>query len=101
VTRSELIADLAAGCPHLRQEDAERIVTTVFDSIARALARGDRIELRGFGAFSTKQRPARSGRNPATFAPVSVEAKVVPAFRAGSGLRRRLNRRAGSAGASP
>ena len=66
MTRAELIAELAASNPHLRQEDAELIVTAIFDQITAALARGGRVELRGFGAFTVKQRPARIGRNPRT-----------------------------------
>lgn len=65
MTKSELIARLAEANPHLFQRDIERIVSTVFEEIAEALARGDRVELRGFGAFSVKQREARVGRNPA------------------------------------
>ena len=64
MTKSELIAELAASAPHLRQEDLELIVATVFDQITGALARGERVELRGFGAFTVKQRNARTGRNP-------------------------------------
>ena len=89
--KSELIARLAEDNPHLYQRDVERIVNTVFDEIAAALARGDRVELRGFGAFSVKQRPARTGRNPRTGAPVPVDAKTVPFFKSGKELRQRLN----------
>ena len=70
--KSELILRLAEANPHLLQRDVERIVTTVFEEISAALARGDRVELRGFGAFSVKQRPARTGRNPRTGATVQV-----------------------------
>ena len=66
MTRSELITQLAASNPHLRQEDVELIVTTIFDKITTALARGDRVELRGFGSFAVKRRNARIGRNPRT-----------------------------------
>jgi integration host factor subunit beta len=89
--KSELVARLAAANPHLFQRDVERIVNTVFDEIAAALARGDRVELRGFGAFSVKRRPARVSRNPRTGAPVEVEEKVVPFFKTGKELRQRLN----------
>ena len=89
--KSELVARLAQRYPHLYHRDVERIVTTVLEEIARALARGDRVELRGFGAFSVKVRPARQGRNPRTGAPVSVEEKRVPFFRTGKELRERLN----------
>lgn len=89
--KSELVARLAAANPHLYQRDVERIVNTVFDEIAAALARGDRVELRGFGAFSVKRRSARTSRNPRTGAPVEVEEKVVPFFKTGKELRQRLN----------
>jgi len=91
MTKSELIARLAELNPHLYQRDVERIVTTIFDEIASALARGDRVELRGFGAFSVKHRDARTGRNPRTGTSVSVAAKSVPFFRTGKQLRDRLN----------
>jgi integration host factor subunit beta len=89
--KSELIAKLAAANPHLFQRDVERIVSTVFEEIAEALERGDRVELRGFGAFSVKSRPARTGRNPRTGEPVTVERKFVPFFKTGKELRERLN----------
>jgi integration host factor subunit beta len=91
MTKSELILRLAAGNPHLYQRDVERIVTTVFGEIATALARGDRVELRGFGAFSIKQRDARIGRNPRTGDSVAVEQKFIPFFKTGKQLRDRLN----------
>ncbi len=89
--KSELIAQLADQNPHLYQRDVERIVTTVFEEITDALRRGDRVELRGFGAFSVKRRPARIGRNPRTGDSVSVPEKFVPFFKTGKGLRERLN----------
>ncbi|MEN9499103.1 MAG: hypothetical protein RIS83_922 [Pseudomonadota bacterium] len=91
MTRSELIAQLAASNPHLRQSDVEAIVTTIFGEITAALARGDRVELRGFGAFSTKARDGRTGRNPRTGETVPVEAKSVPYFKPGKELRERIN----------
>lgn len=91
MTKSELIARLAAANPHLRQRDVEQIVTTIFEEISAALARGDRVELRGFGAFSVKQRGARVGRNPRTGESVSVTTKHVPYFKTGKQLRERLN----------
>lgn len=91
MTRSELIAQLAAANPHLRQPDVELIVTTIFDEISAALARGDRVELRGFGAFSTKRRDPRTGRNPRTGTAVEVEGKAVPYFKPGKELRERVN----------
>jgi len=92
VNRSDLIAELTASNPHLRQEDVELIVTTIFDRITDALARGGRVELRGFGAFTVKRRNARLGRNPRTGAPVSVDEKARPFFRTGRKLRERLAR---------
>ena len=89
--KSELILRLAEANPYLFQRDVERIVTTVFEEISAALARGDRVELRGFGAFSVKQRPARTGRNPRTGATVQVTEKRVPFFKTGKELRERLN----------
>ena len=91
MTRSELIAQLAASNPHLRQPDVELIIDTIFDEITAALARGDRVELRGFGAFSVRSRGARSGRNPRTGESVSGRAKHVPFFKSGKELRERLN----------
>ena len=91
MTRSELIADLAASNPHLRQEDAEQIVATVFDQITAALARVERVELRGFSAFTVKQRNARIGRNPRTGETVQVHEKSVPHFKTGREMLRRLN----------
>ena len=81
MTKSELIARLAADNPHLYQRDVERIVSTIFDEITSALAQGDRVELRGFGAFSVKQRGARTGRNPRTGATVEVSSKHIPYFK--------------------
>jgi len=92
--RSELIQKIADDNPHLFQRDVERIVATIFDEITDALANGDRVELRGFGAFSVKRRDARVGRNPRTGESVPVEAKAVPFFKTGKLLRDRLNGRA-------
>lgn len=91
MTKSELIAELAAANPHLRGQDVETIVGTIFDEITYALARGERVELRGFGAFTVKHRDARTGRNPRTGESVSVEEKTVPFFKAGKELRVRVN----------
>ena len=92
MTKSELIAELASANPHLMSRDVELIVATIFDEITAALARGARVELRGFGAFTVKRRDARTGRNPRTGEAVPVNEKVVPFFKAGKELRERVNR---------
>ncbi|WP_156256520.1 integration host factor subunit beta [Sandarakinorhabdus oryzae] len=89
--RSELVAIVAEQNPHLTLKDVERIVATIFDEITDALAQGRRVELRGFGAFSTRARDPRTGRNPRTGAAVKVDAKKVPYFKPGKELRERLN----------
>ena len=89
--RSELIQTIADDNPHLIQRDVERIVNAIFEEITNAMARGERVELRGFGAFSVKQRDARVGRNPRTGEAVDVDAKSVPFFKTGKLLRDRLN----------
>jgi integration host factor subunit beta len=91
MTKSELIQRLAERNPHLYLRDIEKIVETVFDEITGALARGDRVELRGFGAFSVKSRESRTGRNPRTGETVHVDAKRLPFFKTGKALRERLN----------
>jgi len=91
MTKSDLIKHLSDANPHLTQRDIEKIVSTVFDEVTDALARRDRVELRGFGAFSVREREARVGRNPRTGAEVSVPDKVVPYFKTGKELRERLN----------
>jgi len=90
--KSELIQKLAYDHPHLFHKDVERIVNVVFDEIIAAMARGDRVELRGFGAFSVKHRAPRTARNPRTGKPVTVKEKFVPFFKTGKDLRERLNR---------
>ncbi len=89
--KSELIEKIATTNPHLMQRDVETIVNVIFDEITEALARKDRVELRGFGAFSVKHRPARVGRNPRTGEQVNVSEKYVPYFKTGKELRLRLN----------
>jgi integration host factor subunit beta len=91
MTKSELIAVLAEKYDNLYYQDVERIVNCFFDTISDALARGDRVELRGFGAFSIRHRDARRGRNPRTGESVEVDAKNVPFFKMGKGMRERLN----------
>ena len=90
--RSELVQKIADENPHLYQRDVERIVGTIFDEIINAMAAGDRVELRGFGAFSVKKRKARLGRNPRTGEAVNVAEKHVAFFKTGKLLRDRLNR---------
>ena len=89
--RSELLQALAKQSPSMRGEEIERVVDVFFDEIAKRLAEGGRVELRGFGAFSVKRRDARVGRNPRTGASVEVEEKHVPFFKTGKLLRDRLN----------
>jgi integration host factor subunit beta len=89
--KSELVLKIAEQNPHLYQRDVENIVNAILDTIADALARGDRVELRGFGAFAVKKRDARTGRNPRTGEAVSVTEKVVPVFKTGKEMRQRLN----------
>jgi integration host factor subunit beta len=91
MTKSELVMRISERNPHLYQRDVERIVSTIFEEITGALTRGDRVELRGFGAFSVKGRNARVGRNPRTGETVQVARKSVPYFKAGKELRERMN----------
>ncbi len=90
--KSELVQRIAAANQHLLHKDVEQIVNVILEEITDALARGDRVELRGFGAFTVKHRAARRGRNPRTGEPVLVEEKYVPFFKTGKELRERLNR---------
>ncbi len=89
--KSELIEKIAEENPHLFQRDIERIVSTIFEEITEAISSGNRVELRGFGAFSSKRRQERMGRNPRTGEAVKVEEKFVPFFKTGKNLRKRLN----------
>jgi integration host factor subunit beta len=89
--KSELVQRIANRNPHLYLRDVEKIVNAILDEITSALARGDRVELRGFGAFSVKHRDARVGRNPRTGAHVPVDEKSVPFFKTGKEMRERLN----------
>lgn len=91
MTRSELIQRLMEANPHLRGRDIETVVATIFGEISATLARGGRVELRGFGAFTTRKREARMGRNPRTGAAVPVAGKGMPHFRPGKELRTRVN----------
>ena len=89
--RSELVQKIVEDNPALNVADAERIVTTIFDEIISSISSGNRVELRGFGAFSVKKREARTGRNPKTGDAVSVDSKHIPFFKTGKLLRDRLN----------
>jgi len=91
VIKSELVQRIAEQNPHLYQRDVEHIVNSILDEIVEALSRGDRVELRGFGAFSIKKRDARTGRNPRTGESVDVGEKCIPFFKTGKQLRARLN----------
>jgi integration host factor subunit beta len=91
LTKSELIAEIAAASPSLRDKDIATVVATIFNEIASALARGDRVELRGFGAFTARRRAARLGRNPRNGEAVAVDEKFAPFFRAGRALRLRMD----------
>ena len=91
MTKSELIAELSAANPHLLSRDVELIVATIFNEITAALSRGERVELRGFGAFTVKRRDARTGRNPRTGEAVPVDEKAVPWCKAGKEWRERVN----------
>ena len=93
--KSELVTKLAEANPHLYQRDVEILVNAILDEITGALGRGDRVELRGFGTFSTKERDARQGRNPRTGEKVSVSGKNVPYFKSGKEMRDRLNKAGG------
>lgn len=89
--RSELLAAIAQDNPELRAEEVEQVVDIFFEEISQRLAEGGRVELRGFGAFSTRERQARQGRNPRTGDMVDVPAKKVPYFKPGKEIRERLN----------
>src|SRR5690348_5058639 len=90
--KSELVQQIASANPHHYQGDVENIVNAILNEIVAAMARGDRVELRGFGAFSVKHRPARTGRNPRTGAHVPVAQKSVPSFKTAKEMRERLNK---------
>jgi integration host factor subunit beta len=90
--KSELIKRLMAQCPHLYERDIEKVVNTILEQIIGALREGDRVELRGFGAFTARRREAHNGRNPRTGAAVSVPVRALPFFKTGKEMRERLNR---------
>ena len=89
--KSELVQRVSEQNPHLYQRDVDNVVSAILDEISGAMMRGDRVELRGFGAFSIKSRPSRIGRNPRTGEQVEVGEKHVPFFKTGKEMRERLN----------
>ena len=92
MVKSELITRVAGLCPHRYRAEVEKLVDAIFDEITAAMARGDRIELRGFGTFTVKVRDAHIGHNPKTRTAVEVPRKVAPAFRMGKEMKDQLNR---------
>ena len=93
MTRSELIEKIAAKNPHLMLKDVERVVAVVFDTIIDSLAKGDRVEFRGFGAFSVRTRDSRLAKNPRTGEQVKVEERKIPHFKTGKQLFESLNKK--------
>jgi integration host factor subunit beta len=91
ILKSNLIQRISSRNPHLYQRDVEKVLNAILDQIVGAMARGDRVELRGFGVFSTKLRKARTGRNPRTGVAVSVAQKAMPSFKAAKEMQKRLN----------
>ncbi len=91
MTKSELIDLISKRNAHMNMKDAEIVVNQIFDSMMDALVKGERIEIRGFGSFSVKNRPEREGRNPKTGAPVTIQAKRVPFFKIGKELHEKIN----------
>jgi integration host factor subunit beta len=89
--KSELVQKIATANPHLHQRDAEHVVDAILDAITDAMSRGERVELRGFGAFTAKHRGSRIGRNPRTGVKVPVSQKYAPFFRASKDMHHRLN----------
>ena len=90
--KSELVQRISAANPRLYKQDVEKVIGIILNEITGALSRGGRVEVRGFGAFSVRTRPARIGRNPRTGVEVQVKKKIVPVFKPGKELRRRLNK---------
>ena len=91
MTRSELIQQISSRFPQLTATDVDMSVRVIIDSMSRALFKGGRIEVRGFGSFGINYRPPRKGRNPKTGASVMVPAKYMPHFKAGKELRDRVD----------
>lgn len=97
MTKRDLIEEVAERYPRFSRREAEVMVNAVFDTMTDALVKGQRIEIRGFGSFIIKYRPAREGRNPRTGTVVSVAAKRVPLFKVGKELRLRVDSQIGQA----
>lgn len=91
MTKSELIERLSGTAGALNKKEAELIVNTIFDSIGGALIEGDRVEIRGFGSFTIRERDARVARNPKSGEIVNIPAKKTPFFKTGKELRMRVN----------
>ena len=92
IVKSKLLKQLSKNYPNFLKKDLEKFTNIILSEIKRSLQRGERVELRGFGAFSVRNRNARKGRNPRTGEKVSVEAKKLPFFKMGKGLKERLNK---------
>jgi integration host factor subunit beta len=90
MTKSELVEALSLKQTHLMQRDADACVDIILEAITKALCRGERIEIRGFGSFAMSHRPARIGRNPKTGDAVAIAAKSVPHFKPGKEMRERI-----------
>ena len=91
MTKSELILKITSKNPYLYNKDVYKIIDTLFNCVTKALKDGDRVELRGFGTFSTKIRNARIGRNPKTGEPVAIPQKKMPFFKMGKSMKERIN----------
>ena len=99
--KSELVQRIAAQNPHLYQRDVENIINAILGEITNAMAQGDRVELRGFGAFSVKHRPARTGRNPSTGAEIKIPAGIDEGDRMASPMTSRINALGTGSGLNP
>ena len=101
MTKSELIEAVAAKVTNFSRKDVEIIVETLFESMARSLSEGDKVEIRGFGSFKIKERDGRQGRNPKSGENIFIDAKKVPFFKAGKEIRERIQRRGSEAAVGP
>ncbi len=91
MTKSDLILKIVQKYSFLYQKDVHKIVNIIFGTVSDAIGNGDRVELRGFGAFSSKKREARIGRNPKTGKPVAIPTKCLPCFKMGKAMKERIN----------